>query len=125
MVDGTIHDKDAVFTWDDAFAVKVAFLNTVGFAGHNDWRLPNKRELASLLDENAASPAIAPAFNDACAPSCSEITCSCTPSSPAQWTSTTYILIASHAWYVFFNDGGISEFPKSTTLGVRAVRGGF
>ena len=37
------HDKDNLYTWDNAFAVHVAGLNTANFAGHNDWRVPNYR----------------------------------------------------------------------------------
>lgn len=48
--DGTIHDKDNSYTWANAFAVKIAALNTANFAEHNDWRLPNVNELQTLAD---------------------------------------------------------------------------
>jgi hypothetical protein len=35
--DGSIHDKDTSYTWDNAFAVHVAGLNTANFAGYSDW----------------------------------------------------------------------------------------
>jgi Protein of unknown function (DUF1566) len=42
--DGSIHDQDTAYTWDDAFGVHIAGLNAgSGFAGHTDWRLPNIR----------------------------------------------------------------------------------
>ena len=39
--DGSIHDRDNLYTWDDAFAVKVATLNSGSFAGRTDRRVPN------------------------------------------------------------------------------------
>jgi hypothetical protein len=47
--DGSIHDSADTYTWDAAFAVKVAALNSTTFAGHADWRLPNIKELQSIV----------------------------------------------------------------------------
>ena len=56
---------NSVYNWDDAFAY-VAELNTMnggaGFAGHNDWRLPNVRELLSIVDYGRSNPSIHPIF---------------------------------------------------------------
>src|SRR5206468_11819693 len=48
--DGTVHDKDNLYTWADAFTAHVATLNGMSFAGHTDWRLPNVRELQAIVD---------------------------------------------------------------------------
>ncbi len=43
-----------LFTWEQALAHAVSN----GFAGHNDWRLPDIKELHSLVEECRGSPAI-------------------------------------------------------------------
>ena len=62
-VDDSIHDVNTVYTWDNAFAVHIAGLNASGgFAGHTDWRLPNVKELQSIVDYELTIPAVSPAF---------------------------------------------------------------
>jgi len=38
------------FTWETALQ-QPGLVNSVGFAEHSDWRLPNVKELASLVEE--------------------------------------------------------------------------
>jgi hypothetical protein len=123
--DGTIHDKDTTYTWDNAFAVKVAGLNGGGgFAGHTDWRLPNRSEIESIVNLGAVNPSVSAAFNTACAPSCTVTTCSCTQSG-YYWSATSYQTSPSYAWYVSFYDGGVyANFKPSDFPYVRGVRGG-
>ncbi|MBF0539303.1 MAG: DUF1566 domain-containing protein, partial [Nitrospirae bacterium] len=45
-------------TWQKALDY-VKCLNTSKYLGQNDWRLPNRKELFSLIDHGSASPAIA------------------------------------------------------------------
>ena len=74
--DGSIHDKDNVYSWVQAFA-KIDDLNTAAFAGATDWRLPNLFELQTLVDVGTAYPAIVAACNTGCSPGCTVLTCSC------------------------------------------------
>ena len=121
--DGSIHDKDNTYTWDNAFASKVATLNSASFAGHNDWRVPNVKELQTLVSFGADNPSTYSAFNASCAASCTVLTCSCTQPN-FYWSSSTLQFGPTNAWFVNFFDGGTVYYLKTDALYVRAVRAG-
>ena len=123
--DESIHDMDTSYTWDNAFAVHIATLNdpNAPFAGHTDWRLPNYKELVSILDLERISPSVDPVFNTACAPGCTVTSCSCTVPSP-YWSSSSFAGIPPHAWLVEFLIGNVGSSDKGNGGFVRAVRGG-
>ena len=121
--DGSIHDKDNTYNWANATAVKVAALNAAGYAGYSDWRLPSIVELQSIINTGYYAPAVSPAFNTGCAPSCTVLNCSCTISSD-YWSSSTYASYPTVAWLVYFVDGTAIADNKSDYHYVRAVRGG-
>jgi len=120
-----IHDWDTAYTWDNAFAVKVATLNQgVGFAGHTDWRMPNIKELISIANYQNVTPAASAAFNTGCIDECIATSCSCTQSA-FYWSSSSSALNPDTAWLVDFNRGSLSTGLKSQPFFfVRAVRGG-
>ncbi len=97
-------------------------LNFNSFAGHTDWRLPNVRELQSIVDYERFLPSIDPIFDTGCTPGCSVLTCSCTGIAN-YWSSTSIAILPTDAWIVFFTDGGVINEPKSITQSVREVRG--
>jgi hypothetical protein len=122
--DGGIHDQDATYTWSDAVTVKIAALNTAGFAGYDDWRLPNVRELQSLVHYGVYGPAVSGAFDTGCASGCDGLACSCTPFGTVTWSSTSHVGASGYAWSIYFGDGQQSAVGKTGPATVRAVRGG-
>jgi uncharacterized protein DUF1566 len=122
--DGSVHDKDTLYNWTNAYAVHLAALNGGGgFAGHTDWRLPNVKELQTIVHYDNVNPSVATAFNTGCVTNCTVLTCSCTTSA-FYWTSTTSSSFPTYAWYVNFASGSVLNDAKTTGRFVRAVRGG-
>ncbi len=99
------------FVWSGALASAVA-ANAARHRGYEDWRLPNKNELESLVNIDAtASPAIAPVFP--------------WPYAGGEfWSSTTYVSAPASAWRVDFLDGAATSSAKGSLFRVRLVRGG-
>src|SRR5206468_2814576 len=91
--------------------------NSASFAGHNDWRLPNVRELGSIVNFQDAHLSVSPAFNTGCTTGCTPTTCSCT-AADAYWSSTP-------DWGVNFSVGqGGTPTVGGGGVFARAVRGG-
>ena len=121
--DGSIHDWDNVYLWDEAFE-KIDDLNAPPcFAGFCDWRVPNRCALESIVDLGTTDPAVSAPFNTGCAPGCTVLTCSCTRPD-YYWSASTYLASPLYAWAVYFNAGDTYAENKTLTRFVRAVRGG-
>lgn len=129
---GGIHDKDNQYTWTTGTETMngslvttfLASLNTgSGFAGHKDWRIPNRFELETLLDVEAVTPTTPVQFASACPTNCTVFTCSCSRSG-LYWTSTSFRADATGAWAVDLSDADMAPILKTSSLFARAVRGG-
>ena len=95
--------------WEDALDYCEA--PTLPSGGYTDWRLPNVRELESIMDWDRYNPAIDTAyFPD----------CRYTP----YWSSSTYAYYTDSAWYVNFAYGYVGNYNKTLNYYVRCVRGG-
>ena len=126
--DGGLHYHDnhfvwtpgpgSVWEWIDALNAE----NGTGFAGHADWRVPNLRELQSIVNYQNTGPATGSEFNTACAPGCPVTACSCTEPAPV-WTSTSFAVDPTLAWWVDFSNGFVGNDAKTASWHVRAVRG--
>ena len=107
---GTCTGVASTHTWAAALAEATA-ANSASHRGQADWRLPNRTELESLVQINAASPAIDGTYFPA------------TPSN-WYWTSTTFAPDPADAWLVSFNNGYANANYKPDTYLVRLVRSG-
>ena len=129
---GGLHDKDNVYQYDgDGLQETIwDWLDDVnveggtGFAGHNDWRIPNVKELQSIVNYGAELPAVSSEFNTGCIAGCTVTSCSCTQTAGFYWSSTTEPLGPSYAWSVRFADGAVDTRSKANNYNLRAVRGG-
>ncbi|HAK93578.1 MAG TPA: hypothetical protein DCM87_00850 [Planctomycetes bacterium] len=103
--DGTIVWEQDTLTWQNA----LKYCESLEFAGHDDWRLPNVRELQSIVDYGRRDPSIDPVFG---------------AKSERYWSSSTHVSLPGYAWLVYFYDGYVFDVVGKGRLSfVRAVRG--
>ncbi len=91
----------------------ISYCSAIDLSGHNDWRLPSRRELQSLVDYSKPhpGPVIADAF------------VSTTQVDDWYWTGTDFSAVTTAAWSVHFDDGFVTAVDKSNSFYVRCVRG--
>ena len=81
------------------------------YAGHSDWRLPNAKELLTIVDYSRIGPSVNGTFFP-------------NTRSGVFWSSTTFAGNTINAWYVDFRYGDVNSDGKGGAYYVRAVRGG-
>lgn len=84
--------------WQEALDA-VARYNAANLLGRDDWRLPNVRELESLLDLHCHSPALPPGHPF-------------TGVRDGYWSSTTSVYEPSYAWVLYPVDGPVGVGSK-------------
>ncbi|MGD9847570.1 MAG: DUF1566 domain-containing protein [Desulfuromonas sp.] len=97
------------YNWQESLQ-QAQNVSAAGEAGHNDWRLPNIKELTSILNPYCTMPAsyryLPPASQQA-----------------NYWTSSLYVVSQRNsAWTVDFGDGSIAPLLKFGRNYVRLVR---
>ena len=129
--DGTVSDKATRLMWsrDDSVAglnwsnalAWVQAKNAANFLGHSDWRLPNAKELQSILDytrspSTTASPALNPVFN------CTAITNEGGAADfPFFWTGTTLVTGPGMAQGVYVCFGRAMGYMNGSWLDVHGA----
>ncbi|HET97223.1 MAG TPA: DUF1566 domain-containing protein [Desulfurivibrio alkaliphilus] len=102
--------NDFPISWAEALEL-VAAMNSARVLGHDDWRLPNRRELLSLISYQARKPALP---NDH-------------PFSNFflgwYWTSTTAAINPAYAWYIHLEGGRMFYGRKDQQYLCWPVRG--
>jgi hypothetical protein len=86
-------------TWQEALD-GVKAMNKKAAGRHTDWRLPNIRELESLVDINSHSPAMPPNHPFA-------------RIADGYWSSTTSVYETSYAWVLYTLDGAVGVGYKA------------
>ena len=116
--DGTVTDTATGLMWQQSTmeprgwesALESCQGSTLG--GYGDWRLPNRRELNSIVDYTVYDPAV----NEEYFPN---------TMSSYYWSSTTHAIYTNDAWGVqFYYGGGYGSDYTSFSFYVRAVRSG-
>jgi hypothetical protein len=98
------------FTWGAALRAAQQVNASGGFAGASDWRVPNRKELLSIVETACTFPAL----NTQVFPE----------PPPGQFlSSTTYSSVPHLVWATDFGTGGETLPNKSDALSVRLVRG--
>jgi|GEM_PF-1304373 len=117
--DGTVSDADTNLMWQQqndgterTWQAALAYCEDLTLGGYEDWRLPNIRELKSILDYTHFNPAIDMSYFP-------------NTVSSSYWSSTTNVYLTDGAWSQRFDDGsGAYTNGKSGSCYVRCVRGG-
>jgi hypothetical protein len=120
--DGTVTDTATGLIWQQAddgldknWQEALFYCETLDFAGKTDWRLPDIRELQSIVDDTRYNPAINPVFN-------------CLGG--AYWSGNSHAyspdFSPDEAWHVSISRGNSISNPKvhSYLYRTRCVRGG-
>ncbi|MBU0673780.1 MAG: DUF1566 domain-containing protein [Proteobacteria bacterium] len=115
---GTITDNVTGLVWqqsDDyisrSWEQAISYCEALVLGRTSDWRLPNVKELRSIVDESKINPAI-------------DLDMFRRTVWSGYWTSTTYNKISTDAWVVEFAYGYVDYSYKIFSYYVRCVRGG-
>lgn len=123
--DGSIHDKDIFYRWGgithqgdfgteyyDDWDSLVEGSNNNSFCGFNDWRVPTRQQLKSLINSNTFQSAI----DEDYFPNADNTVFS------RFWTASPSAKNLDNAWFFAFDFGSLGNLSRSDSYGVRLVR---
>lgn len=114
---GTVTDSGTRLIWQQGessamtWETVLAYCEGLTLAGQTDWRLPNIKELSSLVDNAKSFPAINTVFFP-------------NATSSSYWSSTSSAVDALYSWIVSFYYGKTVVNVKTVSSYGRCVRGG-
>ena len=113
---GTVTDISTNLQWqDDITSVEkkwseaIDYCEALSLGGQDDWRLPNRNELISIVDHSKSSPAIKENIFHNIA-------------SSNYWSSSSSASNSSNAWRVSFENSYVKVSRKTSSYYVRCVR---
>jgi hypothetical protein len=119
--EGVVGDSVSKLEWQDdysdnggdikqlSWSEAINYCETLTLNGGR-WRLPNIKELTSLIEDTTYNPSISSTFEFI--------------SSDNYWSSTVNVNASNYAWIVYFSSGNIHIYDKKHTNYVRCVRAG-
>ncbi len=110
-VNGECTGTITTHTWQEALQIPQTLNAAGGYSNNTDWRLPNIKELTSIVERQCYEPAI----NETFLP---------TTDDSDYWSSSPYAHLSTHAWIVHFRYGYDDISSRSSDNHVRLVRGG-
>ncbi len=104
--DGTVTDNNTGLMWRQNSSTKywvdaLSYCENLDFAGHTDWRLPNIKELISIVDLTLYNPVLDTAYFTS-------------STSYHYWSSTTYTTFAGSAFIVNRTNGSVQGAGKNS-----------
>ena len=114
--DGTVTDFDTGLMWQqgdsatpEIWSAANTYCTGLSLAGKTDWRLPEIKELTSIVDYRYTNPAIDknrfPGTN-----------------ASLYWSASSYAASSTSAWRVGFSSGHVLSYSKAGSSYVRCVR---
>jgi hypothetical protein len=91
--------------WQEA----IDYCDGLTYGGYSDWRLPTRKELATLPDYGRYNPAIDPDVFPG-------------TKSSYYWSSSSYVNSTNNAWDVHFDNGNVYNHNKTNNYYARCVR---
>lgn len=125
---GTCVGDAAEYTWDAAREAAETLNCHGGYAGYQDWRLPTKEELLTLVYCSNGKPKIWNDTGQSCLGDYERPTINLTafPNSPSSylWSGSPNTYYSDYAWYVYFGCGNALSNHRYDYFYVRLVRNG-